>query len=78
MIVATTTDYTELLANWSVESEQKRADFLDLLYSFYKVETGLYTGLYQRFLEDKENGLLEERAKADPETFEKMQTLLNC
>jgi hypothetical protein len=48
------------------------------LYSFYKVETGLYTGLYQRFLEDKENGLLEERAKADPETFEKMQTLLNC
>lgn len=76
--MATTTDYTELLANWSVEAEQKRADFLDLLYSFYKVETGLYTGLYQRFLADKESGLLEKLAESDSETFKKMQTLLNC
>ncbi len=76
--MATTTDYTELLANWSVEAEQKRADFLDLLYSFYKVETGLYTGLYQRFLEDKQNGLLDKLAGSDPETFGRMQILLNC
>jgi hypothetical protein len=45
-------DYTELLANWDVEAEQRRADFIDFLYWLYDRKDGLYTGLWQRFCQD--------------------------
>lgn len=40
-------DYSELLANWSVDAEQRRADFLDYLYNLYERNNGLYSGLWQ-------------------------------
>jgi len=42
-------DYSELLANWSVDAEQRRADFLDYLYNLYERNNGLYSGLWQEF-----------------------------
>jgi len=50
--VADSNKYAELLANWSVEEEQSRADFLDFLYALYERTDGCYTGLWQRFCED--------------------------
>jgi hypothetical protein len=45
-------DYAELLANWDVEAEQRRADFIDFLYWLYDRKDGLYTGLWQQFMRD--------------------------
>ena len=45
-------DYSELLANWSVDAEQRRADFLDYLYNLYERNNGLYSGLWQEFGKD--------------------------
>jgi hypothetical protein len=45
-------DYAELLANWDVEAEQRRADFLDYLYHLYERNNGLYSGLWQEFGQD--------------------------
>jgi len=45
-------DYQKILDNWDTADEQSKADFLDKLYEFYCVNTGLYTGLYQRFQKD--------------------------
>jgi len=45
-------DYSELLANWSVDAEQRRADFIDFLYWLYDRKDGLYTGLWQQFMRD--------------------------
>jgi hypothetical protein len=45
-------DYSELLANWSVDAEQRRADFLDYLYNLYERNNGLYSGLWQEFSQD--------------------------
>jgi len=45
-------DYQEILDNWSVESEQAKADFLDALYEFYGCNDGLYTGLWERYKND--------------------------
>jgi hypothetical protein len=48
-----TPDYETLLQNWDVLEEQARADFLEYLYrDLYKIKTGLYTGLWQRFCVD--------------------------
>jgi hypothetical protein len=48
-----TQDYETLLQDWDVLEEQTRADFLDYLYKdLYKIKTGLYTGLWQRFCVD--------------------------
>jgi hypothetical protein len=48
-----TQSYETLLQNWDVLEEQNRADFLEYLYKdLYKIETGLYTGLWQRFCVD--------------------------
>jgi hypothetical protein len=48
----TDVDYSELLANWSVDAEQRRADFLDYLYNLYERNNGLYSGLWQEFGQD--------------------------
>jgi hypothetical protein len=48
----TDVDYSELLANWSVDAEQRRADFIDFLYWLYDRKDGLYTGLWQQFTRD--------------------------
>ena len=48
----TDVDYSELLANWSVDAEQRRADFIDFLYWLYDRKDGLYTGLWQQFMRD--------------------------
>jgi hypothetical protein len=48
----TDVDYSELLANWSVDAEQRRADFLDYLYNLYERNNGLYSGLWQEFSQD--------------------------
>ena len=48
----TDVDYSELLANWSVDAEQRRADFLDYLYNLYERNNGLYSGLWQEFCQD--------------------------
>ena len=48
----TDVDYSELLANWSVDAEQRRADFIDFLYWLYDRKDGLYTGLWQQFMQD--------------------------
>ena len=45
-------DYSELLANWSVDAEQRRADFLDYLYNLYERNNCLYSGLWQEFGQD--------------------------
>ena len=50
--MGSTNKYETLLANWDVNVEQNRADFLDWLYKFYGCTDGYYTGLYQRFLTD--------------------------
>ena len=42
----------EILANWSVDDEQSKADFLDALYEFYAPGNGCYTGLFQRYKSD--------------------------
>lgn len=43
------TRYESLLQNWDAVEEQKRSDFLEYLYDLYKVEDGLYTGLWSHF-----------------------------
>jgi hypothetical protein len=45
-------DYAELLANWDVEAEQRRTDFLDYLYNLYERNNSLYSGLWQEFCQD--------------------------
>lgn len=74
--VATSDKYEDLLANWDVNAEQDRADFLDWLYEFYKCTDGLYTGLYQRFIDDLANGLLHDLYNNYPELFKTLKTRL--
>jgi hypothetical protein len=45
-------DYATLLDNWSIDDEQRRADFIDWLYWLYDRNNGLYTGLWQQFQQD--------------------------
>ena len=45
-------DWQEVLDNWDVKEEQKKADFLEFLYDLYKPGDGLYTGLWQQFKDD--------------------------
>ena len=68
--------YAELLADWNVNAEQDRADFLDWLYAYYKRTDGLYTGLYQRFIDDLANGLLHDLYYNYPHLFEVLKDRL--
>ena len=45
-------DWQEVLDQWDVTSEQRKADFMEFLYELYEVDNGLYTGLWQRFEKD--------------------------
>lgn len=45
-------DLEDILANWDTQAEQRKADFLEILYDFYCPNNGLYTGLFQRFQRD--------------------------
>lgn len=42
----------EILANWNVDEEESKAQFLDALYKFYAPGNGCYTGLFQQFQQD--------------------------
>ena len=44
--------YESLLVNWDIAEEDRRVKFLDLLYDFYGVTNGCYTGLWDRFKDD--------------------------
>lgn len=68
--------YEDLLANWDANAEQDRADFLEWLYEFYKCTDGLYTGLYQRFIEDLADGLLLDLYNNYPELFSTLKKRL--
>lgn len=68
--------YEDLLANWDVNVEQDRADFLDWLYEYYKCTDSLYTGLYQRFIDDLANGLLHNLYYDYPELFSTLKDRL--
>lgn len=68
--------YEDLLANWDANAERDRADFLEWLYEFYKCTDGLYTGLYQRFIDDLANGLLHDLYNNYPYLFETLKTKL--
>lgn len=37
------------LTNWDYQGEQRKADFLDVLYDYSGRTNGLYTGLWQEF-----------------------------
>lgn len=45
-------DLEKILREWDVRKEQEKADFLDILYDFYKPTNHCYTGLYQQFGRD--------------------------
>jgi len=50
--MAKTYNVEEILANWSVDEEESKAQFLDALYDFYAPGNGCYTNLFQRFQAD--------------------------
>ena len=39
----------EILLNWNVKREQRKADFMEHLFDVYKPSNNCYTGLWQRF-----------------------------
>ena len=45
-------DLSKILETWDANEENRKAQFIDLLYDFYKPGNGLYTGLFRRFQED--------------------------
>jgi hypothetical protein len=45
-------DYQQVLLNWDAKAEQDKADFLNILYDFYRPSNCCYTGLYQQFAAD--------------------------
>jgi hypothetical protein len=45
-------DLKNTLETWDVEAEQRKADFIQALYDFYRPRNGLYTGLFERFQRD--------------------------
>lgn len=61
-------DYAELLANWDVDAEQRRADFIDYLYKLYERKSGLYSGLWQQFCQDLAESARDSLTE-DPEFF---------
>ena len=75
--MADSSKYAELLANWDVNAYQDRADFLVWLYEYYKCTDGLYTGLYQRFIDDLANGLLHDLYYNYPHLFEVLKDRLS-
>ena len=42
----------KILRAWNPEEENRKAQFMEVLYEFYRPGNGLYTGLYQRFQKD--------------------------
>ena len=45
-------DPDEVLKNWDVAEQQRRAVFMEFLYSAYERDNSLFTGLWQEFKED--------------------------
>ena len=39
----------EILLNWDVKKEQRKADFMEHLFDVYKPSNNCYTGLWQKF-----------------------------
>jgi hypothetical protein len=39
----------EILLNWDVKKEQRKADFMEHLFDVYKPSNNCYTGLWERF-----------------------------
>ena len=44
-------DYNEgeILLNWDVKKEQRKADFMEHLFDVYRPSNNCYTGLWQKF-----------------------------
>ena len=39
----------EILLNWDVKKEQRKADFMEHLFDVYRPSNNCYTGLWQKF-----------------------------
>ena len=70
-------DYQTLLDNWSVNDEQRRADFIDWLYWLYGRNNGLYTGLWQQFCTDLAE-LVRDNLNEDQSFLEAVVSKVNC
>lgn len=55
MVNRTEFDLEDILRNWDYESEQVKADFLEILFDYYQPADRTYTGLWQRFSNDCAN-----------------------
>ena len=42
----------DVLLNWDVAEQQRRADFMEFLYFAYERDNSLFTGLWEEFKED--------------------------
>lgn len=45
-------DWQEVLNSWDTKEEDRKVEFLEMLYDFYGVTSGCYTGLFERFKND--------------------------
>jgi len=70
-------DYQTLLDNWSVDDEQRRADFIDWLYWLYERNSGLYTGLWQQFQQDLAE-IVRDNLNEDQSFVEAVVHKINC
>ena len=54
-------DYQEILNNWSVEMEQRKADFMEHMYQCSARTNGLYTGLWHDFCVSEAGPIMRDR-----------------
>ena len=54
-------DYQEILNNWSVVMEQRRADFMEHMYQCSARTNGLYTGLWHEFCINEAGPIMRDR-----------------
>jgi len=54
-------DYQEILNNWSVVMEQRKADFMEHMYQCSARTNGLYTGLWYEFCINEAGPIMRDR-----------------
>ena len=54
-------DYQEILNNWSVVMEQRKADFMEHVYQCSARTNGLYTGLWHEFCINEAGPIMRDR-----------------
>lgn len=54
-------DYQEILNNWSVVMEQRKADFMEHMYQCSARTNGLYTGLWHEFCINEAGPIMRDR-----------------